>query len=78
MTRCEIEDIVKALNTDVRSILRQSEKAYKILKLEDTGLSEQALINAILENPELLQRPVVISGSSAVIGRPPEKVLEIL
>ncbi|MDO8908096.1 MAG: arsenate reductase (glutaredoxin) [Pseudohongiella sp.] len=73
-----IRFLVKALNADVRSLLRSSEAAYQEAGLDDQNLSEQQLINALLENPKLLQRPIVISGNRAVIGRPPENVLALI
>jgi len=78
LTSSEIKLILQSLDCNARSIIRNSEAAYKSLNLEDGSLSEQTLINAIVENPELLQRPIVLNKDSAVIGRPPEKVLEIL
>ena len=78
LTSSEIKRILQSLGVPVRSIIRNSETSYKTLKLDDESLSEQALIDAIIENPQLLQRPIVLDKDTAVIGRPPEKVLKIL
>ena len=78
LTPAEIKLILNLLDVDARSIIRKSESAYKTLGLEDNSLSEQSLIDAIIAHPELLQRPIVLNNEAAVIGRPPEKVLEIL
>ena len=78
LTRSEINLIAELLNENVRSIIRNTENAYNALNLADASLSKDTLIDAIVNNPELLQRPIVLNGDTAVIGRPPEKVLDIL
>lgn len=60
----------------VRQMMRVKENLYKSLNLADA--SEQQLLESIVDNPVLLERPVVIKGNMARIGRPPEQVLEIL
>lgn len=78
LTTREIKHILKLLGGTARSIIRKTEAAYKTLNLEDDSLTEEALISAIVENPALLQRPIVLNKNKAVFGRPPENVLEIL
>lgn len=73
-----IRFLLAALNTDVRSLLRSSETAYRECGLDAPDLSEQALIDALIKHPKLLQRPIVVSGNKAVIGRPPENVLTLI
>jgi len=55
-----------------------SEQEYKDQGLADTKLTEAALINAIVNTPIMLERPIVMNNGKAVIGRPPENVLSIL
>jgi arsenate reductase len=69
--------IIKMLGISPRDILRTSEQAYADTLLDDTATDEQ-IIEAICKHPILLQRPIVISGNRAVIGRPPSRVLEII
>ena len=64
--------------TDARSLMRQGEAEYKELGLANPALSQEALIAALAANPRLIERPVFVHGERAIIGRPPEKVLEIL
>ncbi|MBA7854870.1 arsenate reductase (glutaredoxin) [Enterobacter sp. RHBSTW-00901] len=61
-----------------RALMRQKEDLYKSLSLDDTRLTEAELIQAMVENPKLIERPIVVANGQARIGRPPEDVLEIL
>ncbi|MHB2054544.1 arsenate reductase (glutaredoxin) [Pantoea dispersa] len=61
-----------------RELMRRGEEIYKTLGLASNDLSEQQLLQAMVEHPKLIERPIVIQGDRARIGRPPEAVLEIL
>jgi arsenate reductase len=74
----ELDKILKMLNLEPRDLMRKKETAYKENGLDNPELSRAQLIQAMVDNPILIERPIVISGKKAVIGRPPEKVLEIL
>lgn len=74
----ELRRIIGLLGVSARELLRTTESAYHDAHLDDDTLGENQIIAAICENPILLQRPIVVHGDRAVIGRPPEKVLEIL
>ncbi|HMK42246.1 MAG TPA: arsenate reductase (glutaredoxin) [Methyloceanibacter sp.] len=74
----ELRAILNKLGMKPRDLLRQGEARYAELKLKERALSEDALIELMVENPILIERPIVVSGNKAAIGRPPEKVLEIL
>lgn len=58
--------------------MRHKEDLYKELNLADESLTEDQLIDAMINNPKLIERPIVVKGKKARIGRPPEQVLEIL
>lgn len=74
-----LRNLVQMLNlSSARDLMRQKEDLYRTLNLADSMLSEEALIQAMVENPKLIERPVVVKGDQARIGRPPEQVLEIL
>ena len=76
-TRDDIERVLKMLGTDdPRSIIRAGEDVYKELGLATATRDE--LLDAMVANPILIERPIIIRGDKAVVGRPPEKVLEIL
>lgn len=74
----EIKDILKKLGISPRELLRKGEDAYKENNLSNKELSDEALINAMVEFPKLMERPIVINGDQAKLGRPPEQVLEIV
>ena len=61
-----------------RDLMRQKEDLYKELNLKDESLSEEQLIQAMIDNPKLIERPIVLANGQARIGRPPESALEIL
>jgi len=73
-----LRDILAKLGLDPRGLMRKKEDAYKANRLDDEGLGEGALIDAMVANPVLMERPVVLANGKAAVGRPPEKVLEIL
>ncbi|OMH25983.1 arsenate reductase (glutaredoxin) [Motiliproteus sp. MSK22-1] len=76
--REEIHEVLKKLGIGARELIRKTEQEYKDNNLKDTNLSEDQLIDALIEYPKLIQRPIAIKGERAVIGRPPESVLDLL
>jgi len=74
-----LRHLLQMLNlSSARDLMRQKEDLYRALNLADSTLSEEALIQAMVENPKLIERPIVVKRGQARIGRPPEQVLEIL
>ncbi len=76
-TKEELTELLKMLDMSARELMRTKEAVYKELNLKDEN-SEEALIEAMVANPKLIERPIVIRGNKAVIGRPIEKVVELL
>lgn len=74
----ELADLVDLLGGDARVLLREDEPEYAALGLADPGLDNAALIAAIVAHPRLMQRPIAIADGKAVIGRPPQRVLELV
>ncbi|MES9986390.1 MAG: arsenate reductase (glutaredoxin) [Candidatus Thiodiazotropha endolucinida] len=70
--------ILDMLGLEPRELMRTKEKEYKALQLDNPSLSRDQLIDAMIANPKLIERPIVIQNGKAAIGRPPEKVLDIL
>lgn len=73
-----LKAVLKKLGLTARDVLRTGEAAYRELGLADPAKSEDELIAAIVANPILLERPIVVKGDRAVIGRPPENVFRII
>lgn len=77
-TAAQLEGLLSQLGLEPRQLMRRGEAVYKELGLDDPGLSRAALIKAMADNPILIERPIAVRGERAVLGRPPEKVLELL
>ena len=76
-TKSELKDLLKKLNIPAKDLVRKGEQAFKD-NYKGKELSEDEWIEAMIKYPKLIERPIVVNGDKAVIGRPPEKVLEIL
>ncbi len=74
----DLGEILGLLGCEPRDAMRSNEIEYQQQGLDDASLSREQLINAMIEHPILIQRPIVLANGKAVIGRPPELVLEIL
>jgi arsenate reductase len=74
----QLQAILDKLGCKPRALLRRSEEDYKRLGLKNPDLSDQRLLQAMLDYPKLMQRPIAVCGDRAAIGRPPENVLELL
>jgi arsenate reductase len=77
-TPAELEELLALLDLQPRQLMRKSEAVYKELGLDDPALTPAALIDAMAAHPILIERPIATDGKRAVLGRPPEKVLELL
>lgn len=76
-SRAELEELLGMLGVeDPREIMRTGERIYRELGLRDAD--HEALLEAIVAHPILLERPIVVRGSRAVVARPPERVVELL
>jgi arsenate reductase len=70
--------ILDKLGIEPRALMRRKETPYKAKNLDNENLTRKQLIDAMVADPVLIERPIVVSGSKAAIGRPPEAVLNIL
>jgi arsenate reductase len=70
--------VLAALGMKPRDLMRRKEKEFKELNLADEGVGGKQLIAAMVAHPRLIERPVGLSGARAVLGRPPEKLLELV
>jgi len=74
----EIGRVLDMLGRAPRELMRQGEAAYVEAGLDNPGLTREQLIALMAANPSVIERPVVIAGGTAAVGRPPEDVLKIL
>lgn len=75
----ELKAIINMLGFDsARQLMRTKEPEYKQMELGNSALSEEQLVDAMVAAPKLIERPIVINGDKARIGRPPEDVLDIV
>ena len=74
----QLKQILKQLGYEPRQLMRKSERIYKDLGLGNENKTAEDLVNAMAQNPILIERPIVLSGEKAAIGRPPESVLNVL
>ena len=73
-----LESILDMLGLEPRDLMRRHETEYTEAGLDNPDLSRTELIAAMIEYPRLIERPIVVKDGKAAIGRPPEKVLDIL
>jgi arsenate reductase (glutaredoxin) len=76
--RATLEALIAMLGIRPRDLLRTGEAEYRELGLSDPELSDEHIVQAMVDHPKLIERPIVVQGGQARIGRPPERVLEIL
>ena len=74
----ELQSLQQKLGTPTLAMIRSKEQAFKDLGLNNGQPSDASLLDAMAKHPVLLERPIVVCAESAVIGRPPENVLELL
>jgi len=73
-----LRQLLDKLGLKARDLLRSGETEYKAAGLDDMNLSEDEIITAMVKYPKLIERPIVVMGDRAVLGRPPERVLELI
>ncbi len=77
-TEIQLKQLLKLLGIRPRNLLRTKEPEYKQEKLNDPDVSDAEIIRALIKHPRLMERPIVVVGNKAALGRPPENVLKIL
>jgi arsenate reductase len=74
----ELNRILELLDLEPRALMRKNEAEYRELGLDDASLTRTQLIEAMVDNPRLIERPIVLANGKAAIGRPPENVERII
>lgn len=77
-SKATLKELLRKLDMSAAELLRQSEAAYREMNLSDESLTEEQLLDAMISEPRLIQRPIVVSGERARLGRPPENILDLL
>jgi len=78
LNKKQLRELLRKLGIEARALLRRGEDEYRQNGLDDAALGEDALLDALAAHPKLMERPVVVRGERAVLGRPPENVLALL
>ena len=78
LTEADLRSLLKKLGLSAREILRKDEPVAKELGIGKKDFSDEELIALIAKHPDLIQRPIVVRGQQAVLGRPPENVEKLL
>lgn len=78
LSKGEIQTLLTKLNMTAADIVRTKEKEFKELGLDVKTSSDEEILDGIISCPKLLERPIVVNNEKAVIGRPPENILQIL
>ena len=73
-----LKSLLKKLGLGIRDILRRNEPEFEELGLGDETLSEAIVFDLVIKHPILIERPIVVRGDKAILGRPPENVLQLL
>ena len=74
----ELDDLLRKLQLEPNDIMRKGEAEYKDLKLKDRELERDEALRLLVKHPKLIERPIVVKGRNAVLGRPPENVKQLL
>ena len=78
ISEAKLKDLVVKMGINVKDLVRTNEDTYKELGLAEKNLSFDEVVSVLVNNPELMQRPIVEKGDRAVLGRPPENVKSLL
>ncbi len=77
-SKAELTAILDLLGVEPRDLMRKFEAEYKAAGMDNESLSRDELITLMVENPKVIERPIVIANGKAAVGRPPELVLDII
>lgn len=78
ITKPQLKDLLKKLGLEPRKLLRHSEKEFKDLQLSNKSLSDDTFIDLMIKHPKLIERPIIVRGDDAVIGRPADKIFNLM
>ena len=73
----ELKSISNKLNLSPKDFVRKNDSKYKELKLGELDINDDEMLHVIAKNPRILERPIIVRGQEAIIGRPPENILKL-
>ena len=76
-SKTKLKSLLKKMNMMPSEILRKNEKVYKNLDIKNKNYSEEEILDLMIKNPDLIQRPILEFGDKVILGRPPEKINEL-
>jgi arsenate reductase len=76
-SKSQLQSLLKKMGMKPSELLRKNEQAYKDLKIKEMNFTEDQVLDLMIKNPDLVQRPIVEKGSKAILARPPEKINEL-
>ena len=78
ITKPQLKELLEKLGLEPRELLRKSEKEFKDLQLLDKSLSDDIVIDFMIKHPKLIERPIIVRGDDAVIGRPADNIFNLM
>ena len=78
ITKPQLKELLKKLGLEPRELLRKSEKEFKLLQLSSKSLSDDVILDYMVNHPTLIERPIIVRGDDAVIGRPADNIFNLL
>ena len=76
-TKAKLRSLLRKMKMKPSDLLRKNEKVYKGLKIKEKNYSEDKILDLMIKDPDLVQRPIVEKGAKAILARPAEKILEL-
>lgn len=76
-SKSKLKSLLKKMKMKPSELLRKNEQAYKDLKIKERNYSEEQILDLMIMNPGLVQRPIVEKGEKAILARPPERIAEL-
>ena len=75
--KTKLKSLLKRMNMKPSELLRKNEKAYKDLDIKNKNYNEEKILELMIKNPDLVQRPIIEKGNKVILARPPERIKEL-
>ena len=77
-TKSQLKDLLRKMGKNPSDLLRKKEKLYKELVIKNQKFSENQILSLLVNNPDLIERPIVQRGAKVILARPPEKIYDLI